>query len=396
MATAAEADEHAYCGRARSRSRSPSQLRRLARVATFVAILDEPGRLLLVPPRQPSGRRRVDRRARSLVVVGFRGLVDLIIRRLIPWPSLFGTDDARLREEDIVNRRRAWTWRFWFRVGDLLRRDHHARLPDSSVTAPAGIASLARAPAAHVLDEIGTLAHSRRASGCRSSSSFFLFLANFLIFMGPMLLMGISQIRGYEPGDAEWGVKLERRPRPGRGEGGGAPRRHALAVGRGVRAGRRQARARPALPRRAGHRQDDAREGDRDRLQLAVRLDPGLRLRADVHRHRRAHRALPRAQGEEARAQVGRPVHRLHRRDRRRRHAPAGAAGRQRCSRSPESSPAVLRAVRRAQPERRPDLRERAPGASTVQPARARAPLAVSGAGCTSSATSSTRASSPG
>src|SRR5256712_4163854 len=38
---------------------------------------------------------------------------------------------------------------------------------------------------------------------------FFLFLANFLIFLGPMLMMGISQIRGYEPGDAEWGVRLE-------------------------------------------------------------------------------------------------------------------------------------------------------------------------------------------
>src|SRR6266536_3657041 len=38
---------------------------------------------------------------------------------------------------------------------------------------------------------------------------FFLFMANFLIFMGPMMLMGITQIRGYEPGDAPWGVKLE-------------------------------------------------------------------------------------------------------------------------------------------------------------------------------------------
>ena len=38
---------------------------------------------------------------------------------------------------------------------------------------------------------------------------FFLFIANFVIFMGPMLLMGISQIRGFEPGDAEWGVKLD-------------------------------------------------------------------------------------------------------------------------------------------------------------------------------------------
>src|SRR5207245_9775771 len=38
---------------------------------------------------------------------------------------------------------------------------------------------------------------------------FFLFMANFLIFMGPMMLMGISQIRGYEPGDAAWGVRLD-------------------------------------------------------------------------------------------------------------------------------------------------------------------------------------------
>jgi len=38
---------------------------------------------------------------------------------------------------------------------------------------------------------------------------FFLFISNFLIFLGPMMLMGISQIRGYEPGDAQWGVRLE-------------------------------------------------------------------------------------------------------------------------------------------------------------------------------------------
>ena len=27
--------------------------------------------------------------------------------------------------------------------------------------------------------------------------------------MGPLLFMGISQIRGFEPGDADWGVKLD-------------------------------------------------------------------------------------------------------------------------------------------------------------------------------------------
>src|SRR4029079_17298242 len=44
------------------------------------------------------------------------GITDIVPRGMIPWRSLFGTDDARLREEDIVNRRRAWTWRFILRV----------------------------------------------------------------------------------------------------------------------------------------------------------------------------------------------------------------------------------------------------------------------------------------
>src|SRR4029453_5987618 len=35
------------------------------------------------------------------------------------------------------------------------------------------------------------------------------FIFNFGILLGPLMLMGISQIRGFEPGDANWGVKLE-------------------------------------------------------------------------------------------------------------------------------------------------------------------------------------------
>ena len=34
------------------------------------------------------------------------------------------------------------------------------------------------------------------------------FLFNFLIFFGPLLFFGIKQMKGYEPGDADWGVKL--------------------------------------------------------------------------------------------------------------------------------------------------------------------------------------------
>src|SRR5262249_47985431 len=56
--------------------------------------------------------------------------------------------------------------------------------------------------------KLHTLVHSPTAL-VYAFQIFFLFFANFFIFMGPLLLMGISQIRGFEPGDAEWGVKLD-------------------------------------------------------------------------------------------------------------------------------------------------------------------------------------------
>src|SRR5207244_422580 len=34
-------------------------------------------------------------------------------------------------------------------------------------------------------------------------------LVNFVILVGPLLAMGVSQIRAYEPGDARWGVRLD-------------------------------------------------------------------------------------------------------------------------------------------------------------------------------------------
>ena len=38
---------------------------------------------------------------------------------------------------------------------------------------------------------------------------FFLFFANFAMLFGPLLLMNLSQMQSFEPGDAEWGVNLE-------------------------------------------------------------------------------------------------------------------------------------------------------------------------------------------
>ena len=197
------------------------------------------------------------------------------------------------------------------------------------------------------------------------------FIFNFLILMGPMMMMGISQIKGFEPGDANWGVKLE--DVRGQAEAKEEVRRivSLWTVGRGVRAGGRTPRARHPLPRRAGHRQDDAGEGDRDRLQLAVRHDPGLGVRPDLHRRRRADRPLPGAEGEAARGQVGRPVHRLHRRDRRRGHAPLVARRvDDRLDHRPLRRPLLLRAERLAHPVRRPDPRDPRLARADVRAAR--------------------------
>jgi len=89
------------------------QLRRLTRTATVIALLTSPAAYFWFHHQVGLGMGE-SLAATAGVVIGFRGLVDLIIRRVIPWPSLFGTEDARLREEDVVNRRRSWTWRFYF------------------------------------------------------------------------------------------------------------------------------------------------------------------------------------------------------------------------------------------------------------------------------------------
>jgi ATP-dependent Zn protease len=181
------------------------QLRRLARVGTYVAILVSPAAYFFF--RKEDHLSRVWSIACTvLVTLGFRGFLDLVIRRLIPWPSLFGTDDARLQEEDVVNRRRAWTWRFIFRVGIFLAGIITIVFLKQSWFDPTHHTWPGTAGA--IVHGLGHLLSSRTL-WIQVIFVFFLFLSNIMLFLGPMLIMGISQIRGYEPGDAEWGVKLE-------------------------------------------------------------------------------------------------------------------------------------------------------------------------------------------
>ena len=88
------------------------QWRGLTRAATVVAVLTIPAALFYLH-RRVGWSWPASAAGAAGMVVAFRGVVDLVFRRFIPWPSLFGIDDDRLKEEDVVARRRAWHWRWW-------------------------------------------------------------------------------------------------------------------------------------------------------------------------------------------------------------------------------------------------------------------------------------------
>ncbi|HEX3316833.1 MAG TPA: AAA family ATPase [Solirubrobacteraceae bacterium] len=142
----------------------------------------------------------------AFAVAAFRGLIDVVVRRLLPWPSMYGADDE-LAEEDVVARRRVWFWRKFFKrvlvvagllLGALIAINLVLRLFGTSL------------PLFSTLDSLGPFIAQNGAqlAALMLQLPFFL-LINVLIFIGPLMFANIKQIRGYEPGDADWGVKLE-------------------------------------------------------------------------------------------------------------------------------------------------------------------------------------------
>jgi cell division protease FtsH len=180
------------------------QWRALRRSATVVAVLCAPAAFLWLSQVEdvPFGWALV---ATALGVFAFRGLLDLVFRRFIPWPSLFAVDDPRVREEDVLNRRRAWFWhsifKFFLVVAILITIVFVVQWLFGGDVTWWGTAQSMATGFWHAV--------STKTFWTQLIFVVFLFLANFLIFMGPMMLMGISQIKGFEPGDANWGVKLE-------------------------------------------------------------------------------------------------------------------------------------------------------------------------------------------
>ena len=173
--------------------------RRLTRVATVVAVLTLPA--LFVWFNQQVGWPWWEALLAALAIaIVFRGLADLLFRRVIPWPSLFGVESAELQEADVVGRRRAWFWRFWFKIGIIV-----------VVAITIGwifIGGTWWGAAATMWDSVLSILSSPQL-WMQAVFVFFLFFANFAIMFGPLLMMNLSQMQSFEPGDAEWGVKLD-------------------------------------------------------------------------------------------------------------------------------------------------------------------------------------------
>ena len=178
--------------------------RRLGRAATAVAILTSPALYVLLHNTYgwPIGWALL---GTLIGVAAFRGLVDVLAHRLIPAPSLYGAE-SELRDQDVLTRRRLWYWRRKYRLLMWLVVLFAVALAitmllslllggDTSVGGSIEtMGDLFTAFAPLVLQYVPIIT--------------VLFFANFLILFGPLLLLGVQQIKGYEPGDADWGVKL--------------------------------------------------------------------------------------------------------------------------------------------------------------------------------------------
>jgi SpoVK/Ycf46/Vps4 family AAA+-type ATPase len=139
-----------------------------------------------------------------------RGTFDIVAHRVIPWPSLFGAGKPYLTEDTSLRRRIAF-WRFVWRFSltyltlfavipffmDVLRGDQ-ANFVDSVVW---GIARVG---------EFSNFWNGMDAAS-RAQILFILMINLFIgaLFILPLLLMAVRQMRSYEPGDASWGVEID-------------------------------------------------------------------------------------------------------------------------------------------------------------------------------------------
>src|SRR5215212_3093709 len=191
--------------REEQRNALATQWRHLTRAATFVALLTSPAFFAILYQRNGWGLLAAIV-VSGIAVIAFRGLVDVLARKLIPSPSLYGADQ-KMAEEDVIAKRRLWYWRTKYR-----RLTYFLVLAAITIGVIFFIQWLSGDPVSlsAAFDSIGrwltVLGPTLLVLGLQLPLLFFI---NLLILFGPLLFFGIQQIKGYEPGDADWGVRLE-------------------------------------------------------------------------------------------------------------------------------------------------------------------------------------------
>ena len=180
--------------------------RRLTRAATVVALLTAPAFFLVLYDSNHLGLIW-SLVLTALAVILFRGLVEVIVRHFIPWPSLLNAG-ADMKEDDIVARRRYWYWRskyrrlpWWLGAIFILLALCQLLFAFAGVSAPFfhPFAGLRQIFPADTLPQLALVF---------VQLPLLLFINVFILF-GPFLFMAARGIRSYEPGDASWGVKID-------------------------------------------------------------------------------------------------------------------------------------------------------------------------------------------
>jgi cell division protease FtsH len=169
--------------------------RRLGRAATVVAVLTSPATFAWL-----HGINDIPILWSALItfvlVIAFRGFVDVMAHKLIPHASLYGAG-RDLMDADIVARRRVWYWRTRF------RQLFWAVL---IIGAALGIVYALGGTVQDLVNALPQILTALIGFGLQIP---LFFLINILILFGPLLFFGLKQMKGYEPGDADWGVKLD-------------------------------------------------------------------------------------------------------------------------------------------------------------------------------------------
>lgn len=179
--------------------------RRLTRAATIVALLTAPA-FFLVLYESNHLSLIASILITALAVLLFRALIEVTVRKLLPWPSLLG-GDAEMKEEDIVARRRYWYWRSKFRLIFVLGIFVLILLACcQALFAFSGV----HAGFFHPFNGLRTIfpPDSLPQLALVFVQLPLLLFINVGILFGPFLFMAARGIHSYEPGDASWGVKL--------------------------------------------------------------------------------------------------------------------------------------------------------------------------------------------